>query len=247
MRYITLIFIFIQLSLNAQSDDFLLILDCNDFAQNISANKRMNVDFINLERYNSLKNDTLVKQKKILTENFELTKSFEKNFPNKISKHCVNSKMYEKDSIRNLSFCNDNYKIKLIEKKFNFYIFKLDAFEINSYLLFDTKSQIIYTINNYPQIIKEGKIILDFGYEYEGQNAFNFYFIEDKDISYFEYRIPNQYQIRDYKILNSGINNPKILVHLIKYGYKEVPNKKELGTKYEYDKEKFCEKIIMFN
>jgi len=248
MKHIAIIILLlINLNLKAQSDLFPLKLECGDFKQNISANRQMNIDFVNEERYYSLSKDSIMKAKKIVIENLELTKLFEKKFPKKITNHCINSKIYENDSIENISLCNEKYNIKLIDKKLDFYIFKLDAFEIDSYLLFNSKSQIIYSVSNFPQFLNDGKVIMDVGYEYGGSNIVNFYFIEEEKIKYFEYRFQLQYQIKDVKILNTSSKNPKILLDLIRYGYKEVPNKPGFGKKYDFDKENFCRKFILFN
>jgi len=207
----------------------------------------MNINFIDEESYNYLIRDTLSKQIKVTAENILLTKIFEQKFPKKVTKHCINAKIYENDSVRKISYCDKKNNIKLIDKKFNFYIFKLEAFEINNYLLFNTDNETIIFTSNFPQILKDGKVILDFGYEYQGGRILNFYFLENKKIEYFEYRIPLQYQIRDFKILKSHHDNPRIVVDIIRYGYKEVSNKQGFGKKYVYDSEKTCRKLLMLN
>lgn len=114
-------------------------------------------------------------------------------------------------------------------------------------MLFNTDNETIIFTSNFPQILKDGKVILDFGYEYQGGRILNFYFLENKKIEYFEYRIPLQYQIRDFKILKSHHDNPRIVVDIIRYGYNEVSNKQGFGKKYVYDSEKTCRKLLMLN
>jgi len=233
----------INLNIFGQSD--LPRLNCEEFDYSINSNTRMNLKFLSLESYNETDKDTIQKDNVKTSENIELNKIFQKKYPNKITEHCINSNYYDRDSITNLKFCDEKTKIKLVDKKANFYIFKIDAFEVNNYLLFNADNEVIYTINNFPQILENGKIVIDAGFEYGGYNVINYYVFEEKEIKYFEFIVPMYYHLQNLKLLKSFNHKTKVIGDFIRYDYKEVPNKEGFGKKYVYDKDKYCRKLIM--
>jgi len=222
-------------------------LNCDEFDYKSSSNTKMNLRFLSVESYTNFDKDTIQKDKLKVSENIDLNKVFQKKYPNKITEHCINSKYYSDDGITNAKFCNSKSKIKLVGKKYNFYIFKLDAFEIDSYLLFDINSEVIYDMNNYPQILDNGKIVIDAGYQYGGNNILNYYIFENDVVKYIELTFPTGYKLQNIKLLKSFNSNPKVIGDFIRYDYKEVPSKEGFGKRYEFDQEKYCRKIIMIN
>lgn len=244
-RLIILLFILTNLQLFSQNIG--QKLNCDDFSFTTNSNTRMEISFLSAENYSRYEKDSIEKDGKKLKEDIELNKIFQKKYPNKITVHCINSKIYEDNDFRNYSYCNESYKIKLVAQKFNFYIFKVDAFEVNNYLLFNTDNQTIYTLSNYPQILENGKIVVDVGYEYGGSKIINYYSFEKEKLKYFELIIPAHYNLQNIKIIKSFNSTPKVIGNFIQYGYKEVFNNEYPNGYYEYDKENFCQKFIMIN
>jgi hypothetical protein len=203
----------------------------------------LNLRFLSLEKYSELNKDSIKQDKPKLTEDIELTKIFREKYSNQITEHCVNTKFYDQDSISHISYCSEKTKIKLIEKKANFYIFKIDAFEIDDFFLFNIDNEVVYTTNNYPQILDNGKIVIDV--EYGNQNSINYYIFEKDKLKYFEFKGPFSYNLKNIKLLKSFNSNPKVIGDFIRYDYKEVPNKEGFGKKYDYDREKYCRKALM--
>lgn len=237
-------FLFFSLQIFGQSE--FPKLNCEEFDYTSESNTRMELRFLSLENYAEYDKDTIQKEKSKVAEDIELNKIFQKKYPGKITEHCINSKYYDrKNGVTNTKFCDTKSKIKLIDKKNNFYIFKADAFEINIYFLFDTNSEIIYDMNNYPQILENGKVVIDAGYKYGGNNVINYYFFSEEKIEYFEFSVPIYYQLKNIKLLKSFNSKPKVVGDFVRYDYKEVPNKEGFGKKYDFDKEKYCRKLVM--
>ncbi|SHL24550.1 hypothetical protein [Chryseobacterium polytrichastri] len=232
----SIILLFTSLKLSAQiSKDF----SCDDFTFNIESNTRNSVEFLNKERYFQFIKDSIPKSKKpVIAENKKLNEEFQKKFPNTITEHCIHAKSFSQGKIEDTSFCNNKYNISLISKEYNFYIFKILAFEIDNYLIFNTNNKTIYSSNHYPIILNNGKFIFDIGYSYDGLNSFNYFKFKDNNVGYFELSIPLHYQIKNYNIINA-FNGLKLTAELTKYNVKETsPNKSE------DDKSDFCTKFI---
>ncbi|WP_415328510.1 hypothetical protein [Chryseobacterium sp. MMS23-Vi53] len=231
----TIILLFITLKLSAQIvKDF----NCDDFTLGIESNTKNTIEFFNKERYFELIKDSIPKSKSpIVVENKSLNEEFQKKFPNSITEHCIHSKEFSQGIVDETSFCNNKYKIFLISKEYNFYIFKIQAFEIDDYLIFNTNDKTIYSSHHYPTIINNGKLIFDIGYSY-GLNSFKYYKFNNNKVDYTELSIPLQYQIKNYNIVKS-FNGIKLIAELRRYNIKETtPNK------FENDKSDFCTKFI---
>ena len=244
-RLIILLFILTNLQLFSQNIGQKLNFD--DFSFTTNSNTQMKISFLTVENYVRYEKDSIEKDGKKLKEDIELNKIFQKKYPNKITKRCINSKIYDNDNIRYYSYCSENYKIKIVAQKFNFYIFKLDAFEIDCYLLFNTDNQTIYTVSNYPQILENGKIVVDAGYEYGGSNIINYYTFDNDKLKYFEFTIPASYSLKEIKLIKTFNSTPKIIGNFIRYNQKEVPNNEYGKRTYDWDMDNFCQKFIMIN
>lgn len=235
MKNILFLILFVSLKLSAQ-DNLSLIPNCDDFSFTIESNTRNTLSFISQNDYNRKLKDSIKKPKKIaLKEDKILYKEFQKKFPDKISTHCIRGEQYGSGRTEKISYCSDRQKILLIGKEQNFYIFKLDAFEIDSYILFNTENETIYYTENYPLIYDNGKIIFDIGYFYDGLKIISYYKFYDKKTEYLELKFPAQYVIKNYNI----IRNPRI--HLIA----------ELGklsnSKKSSEDNNFCGKLLMID
>lgn len=203
MKNILLLMLFISLKVSSQ-DHLSIIPSCDDLSLTIESNSRNTLSFINKDDddYSKLK-DSIRKPKKILLkEDKVLYEEFQSIFPDKISKHCIRGKQYEKGETEEISYCSNRQKIVLIGKEQNFYIFKLDAFEIDSYILFNTLDKTMYFTENYPIIYDHGKIVFDIGYAYGGLNIINYYkFYDNKKTEYFELTMPLRYTVQHYNII----------------------------------------------
>lgn len=227
---------FTTLKLSAQiGKDF----SCDDFSLNIESNTRNTVEFLNKERYFELIKDSIPKNKNpAIVENKRLNEEFQKKFPNTITQHCIHGKSFNLEKVEDASFCSEKYKIFLISKEYNFYIFKIQAFEIDDYLIFNTNNKTIYSSRHYPMIINNGKLIFDIGYSGDGLNSFKYLKFNDNKIDYTELSVPLQYKIKNYTIIKA-FNGTKLIAELIKYNMKET-----VPGNYEYDKNDFCTKFI---
>lgn len=217
--------------------------NCDDFNFSMKSNTRNEIEFISEEQYFSLIKDSISKSEKpVIQENKELTLEFQKKFPNKITEHCINAKNFSGGVFEETSFCNDRQKIFLITKNKNFYIFKLNAFEIDSYILFNTEDQTIYMTENFPLILDNGKTVYDIGHSYGGSSIINYEkFSDNGNVDYFELSIPYGYRIINHNIIKK-VKNSQVILELIKYDIKETsPNH------YENDKNIFCRKFLIIN
>jgi hypothetical protein len=215
---------------------------CDDFSFDVSSNTRASVEFLSKKKYlDAIKDSIPRSQKPIIQENEILNTEFQKNFPNIITEHCVHSKSFEDGQIGEISFCSKKYKMFLVSKEYHFYIFKIQAFEIDGYLVFNSDDKTIYNTDHYPIILDNGKMILDIGYRYGGTNIIKYYKFNDKKVDYFELSFPFYNQIKSYNIIKK-FDKFKLAVELIKYNTKETaPNK------YEDDKNDFCSKLLIIN
>lgn len=213
--------------------------NCDDFILYLESNTRNHIEFLNKQRYFE-QIDSIQKNKiPAIIENKILNDEFQKKFPNTITAHCIHANSFSEGKIEKTSFCNETYKIFLIAKEYNFYIFKFLAFEIDDYLIFNTNDKTFFFANNYPTILNNGKLIIDIGYSYGGFNTFKYFkFKSNNDIDYFELSIPAYYQIKSHQIIKTP-NSFKLQAELVKYNLKETsPNK------YDYDETDYCSKFI---
>ena len=155
--------------------DIILNPDCENISLEVKSNSQMSIGFMNEEKFFNLAKDTIKKDKIKTLENKELTQIFQKRFPEKITHNCINSEIYLNYKLDKYKECNENLVIKLVDKKFNFYIFKYDGFEISGYFLFDENSAIIYPTNNFPQILENGSVIIDVGNKSGLKNTLAYY------------------------------------------------------------------------
>ncbi|GEN77253.1 hypothetical protein CHA01nite_29930 [Chryseobacterium hagamense] len=211
--------------------------DCEDLSLTLESNSRNTFSFINNDDYNSKLKDSIAKPvKALLKEDKMLYDEFQNLFPDHISTHCIRGKQYGRGETEEISYCSNKQKIILIGKEQNFYIFKLDAFEIDSYILFNTLDKTIYFTENYPMIYDHGKIVFDIGYAYGGSNMINYYKFYDREkTEYFELMMPLRYTIKDFNV----IRYPAI--HLIAEIEKLSPSEKSSV------RNKGCRKLLMIN
>lgn len=212
---------------------------CDDFSFNIESNTKNSVEFLNKESYFQLIKDSIPRSKKTaIIENKNLNTEFQKKFPNTITEHCIHAKSFSQGKVEDTSFCSNKYNIFLISKEYNFYIFKILAFEIDNYLIFNTNDKTIYSSDHYPIILNNGKLIFDIGHSYDGLNSFNYFKFKDNNVDYFKLSIPFYYQIKNYHIINA-FNGLKLTAELTKYNVKEISPKNSKD-----DKSDFCTKFI---
>lgn len=232
----TIICAFISIKLSAQIDPN---FSCDDFTLNFQSNTRNTIEFLSKEKYFKLIKDSIPKSKRpAIVENKSLNAEFQKKFQNIITEHCIHAKSFNQGKVEETSFCNDKYNIFLISKEYNFYIFKILAFEIDNYLIFNPNDKTIYSSNNYPIILNDGKLIFDIGHSHDGLNSFNYFKFNENNVDYFEFSVPIQYQIKNYNIINT-FSGLKLTAELTKYNMKET-----FLNKYEYDKSDCCTKFI---
>ena len=239
MKYFVLFLIaFPFIKLSAQK---YIPFDCDDFNFNIESSANTSIRFINQSDYfSSLKDTVILPQKALIKENEKLYTEFQKKFPNKISTHCIKAKTFSRGEISETSYCSQRQKIFLITKEKNFYIFKLNAFEIDDFLVFNEDNETIYFTENYPLILDEGKIIFDIGRSYPGKQIINYYQFEDKKVKYASIDLPFDYRITKYNIVK--YSNYKVITELTRHQLKETsPNY------FEKDKDVFCKKFMIIN
>lgn len=236
MKNVLFIIVFLSLKISAQ-DHLSVISGCDDLSLTIESNARNTLSFISQDNYHSELKDSIERPKKILLkEDKILYEEFQNLFPDQISTHCIRGKQYGRGRTEEISYCGNRQKIILIGKEESFYIFKLDAFEIDSYILFNTLDKTIYFTDNYPMIYDYGKIVFDIGYSYGGSNIINYYkFYKSEKTEYFELTIPHRYTIKHY----SFIQHPTIhlVTELEKLSTSEKSSERNNG----------CRKLLMIN
>ncbi len=236
MKKLLLLIFFLSLKVSAQ-DHLAVIPDCEDLSLTIESNSRNTFSFISKDDYYSELKDSLERPKKnLLKEDQILYEEFQKLFPDQISTHCIRGKQYRRGETEEISYCSNRQKIVLIGKEYSFYIFKLDAFEIDCYILFNTLDKTIYFTDNDPMIYDHGKIVFDIGYAYGGLKIINYYkFHDNEKTEYFELTLPMIYTIKDYNV----IKYPKI--HLI------AELEKLSTSKKSFEGTNGCRKLLMIN
>lgn len=231
-----IICLLISLKLTAQTKSH---FDCDDFSINLSSNTLNHIEFISKTNFLDQIKDSIPKNKKpAIIENKSLNAEFQKKFPNTITQHCIHSKSFEQGKISDMSFCSEKYNIFLISKEYHFYIFKVVAFEIDCYMVFNTNDKTIFTLDNYPVILNSGKLIFDIGYSYNGLRVINYLKFNENSVDYLELSIPLNYHIKSYHIIKTS-NNFKLATELIRYNMKETAQ-----NNYEYDKTDSCSKFL---
>jgi|GEM_PF-1413427 len=244
MKHLFFLSLFIfSVSLSAQ--DGFVRTNCGNLKLLINSNVHKTVNFLSENNYKKIINDSIQKKRilfKNIKENTDLRREFQKKFPEKLTRHCINSNYFKDDSIKYYSYCDSATTMILTAKEFNFYIFKVNAFEVSSYLLFNTRDQIIYSTHNYPLIFDKGRTVFDIGYVYAGFKTAKYYRFNRKNTEYFDFSIPPQYSFKDFKIIDDK-KRKKIAVDLISYQLK----KGKPGSKYnyEYDKDDYCRKFLL--
>ncbi|MCS3531876.1 hypothetical protein [Chryseobacterium sp. JUb7] len=244
MKLIFFLSLFI-FSINLSAQDGFVRTNCGHFKLNISSNIHKTINFLSEESYRKIIKDSIQKRRMpTIKENTDLYKEFQKNFPDKLTRHCVNSKFFQNDSIVFHKFCDSATTLILTSKEYNFYIFKVKAFEVGNYLLFNTHDQTIYSTSNYPLILDNGKTVFDIGYAYGGFKTAKYYRFNDKKTEYFNFSIPPNYSLKDFKIIDDK-NRKKIVVDIITYQLK----KSEPGSKFDYENDvnDYCRKFLLID
>ena len=238
-----IIIIFSLLSICLKSQNF----NCEDFSQNIVGNLGAKVDFVTEEYFNSLVKDSIKNYQKVDKDISSIQKEFNKKFNRRITEHCINSKVYFESKVQNYSNCNEKNTIKLVDKIENYYIFNLRAFEIDDYLLFNSKDETIYFFNSIPTILDNGDTLITLKFNSVYFHGINYHKFDNGDFKNFDFEFSRQYRPEKTYIIRDWANKTKILLKLIRYDLKEVSNTFKDGVKYDYDKERYCRKFVVIS
>lgn len=221
--------------------------NCEDFNQNVEGNLRTTIDFVTEDYFNSLLKDSIKIYKKTDKGLDSLKKEFDKKYYGKITRHCINSKVYLNGKTESYSQCNEKDIITLVGKAENYYIFNLKAFEIDNYMLFNTTNETIYFFNSLPTVLDNGNTLITMKFNSAYSHGINMYQLEDENLKNFNIEFSRQYLPEKTYIIKDWANRIKILLSLIRYDLKEVSNTFKDGRKYEYDKAKFCRKFLVIS
>lgn len=244
MKVKLVIISFSLLSFYLKSQNF----NCIDFSQDLRGDLRTTINFVTEDNFNSLlKGSTITVQK--TNKNIQLLqKEFDKKYNNKITKHCINAKIFFDDKIKNYQNCDETNKISLVDKVDNYFIFHYtDGFEINNYLLFNTINETIYFFKSLPVILDHGTTLITMKFNSAYSHGIDLYKFEDGNLKTFNIEFSRQYRPEKTYIIKDWANRTKILLNLVRYDLIEVSNTFKDGTRYDYNKEKFCRKFIVIS
>ena len=216
-------------------------LNCDEFSLKINSNTANSIGFISEEKYFSIiKNSIKISKPTAIKENADLYREFQEKFPKKITRHCINSKYDYNEGIKYLSYCDDATTLTLINKEYNFYIFKEKGYETDHYLLFNTQDQIIYSTTNYPVILEKGGLVFDIGDFYNGLQVINYYKFTGTKTEYLQCTLPLHYTIQDFRLVNQN-GTVKVVVDIIKHHFK----KKIVNNHAEFYIDDYCRKFLL--
>jgi len=167
------------------------------------------------EYFNSLLKDSIKIYQKKDIDILSLQNEFNKKYTDKITKHCINSKIYLEGEIENYSDCNEKNNIILVDKIENYYIFNLRAFEIDDYLLFNTEDETIYFFNSIPTILDNGKTLITMKFNSVYSHGLNLYKFEDGNLKSFNIEFSHHYNPEKTYITKDWENRTKILLGMI--------------------------------
>ncbi|MCW3161798.1 hypothetical protein [Chryseobacterium oryctis] len=243
MKVRLLIFIFLLFNIFLKSQSF----SCEDFLQTIEGNLRTKIDLVTEEYFNLFLKDSIKIPEKNEKEIHFLQNEFNKKYPNRITKHCINSKIFTEGKVEYSSYCSEKTNIVLIDKVENYYIFNLKAFEIDDYLLFNINNETLYFFNSIPVILDNGNTLIEIKFGSEYSHGVNIYKFENEGLKNFNVEFSRQYNLEKSYIIKDWANRAKILLKLVRYDLKEVSNTFKDGVKYEYDKERYCRKFLVIS
>ncbi|PJJ66188.1 hypothetical protein [Chryseobacterium geocarposphaerae] len=222
--------------------------NCEDFDMTIVGNLRMNVQLVNNILFNHIKKDSIIIPKINSPDQNTLWKEFNLQFKGQITEHCINSKVLQDDKVISVPFCDERTKITIVAKIENYFIFNVKTFEIDNYILFNTKNKIAYFSSSFPTILDNGKIIIDKKMHTMYHHGVKIYEMENDIPKTFSVSFPRQYNLQKSYIAKDWNNKVKVLFDLIRYDLKEIPSSESsLNTKYVYDKDKYCRKLIVIS
>ncbi|WP_131705371.1 hypothetical protein [Chryseobacterium sp. BLS98] len=209
---------------------------CQYFSYTIKGNEAIKIEFLDNENYNYLKAKKVELNLIFNSENPNLLAEFKRKFPKIFQDSCATFPFYEDNKLRKIKSCN--VKFYLVDKKSDFYIFKMSGFEISGFLLFNEKTKISRFTDNFPQILENGKYIVSFD---NGLNSttINFYKKNEKSYNEYELRITPRFKIEEYNLYKNAYGNFDVIVTLSSKSLKLVEEGKN-GKKYEFDKNNGC-------
>ncbi|MBO6211627.1 hypothetical protein [Algoriella sp.] len=225
------------------------VLDCDDFEFNISSDFYTKIELVNNKEFNSLLKDSISLSRNTNKNLDSLQKEFDKNYKNKITTKCINSKVYNEQDrkVINYNECNNRQKIELVDKINNYYVFNLKAFEINDYLLFNTLNETIYVIDDYPIISDNGNTIFTLKFHTPNSHGANVYKFEGEKLNRFRINFSGFYNLKSYYVTKSWNNKSKILINLIKHESIRKENEIDNTITWTDNKDKFCSKFIVIS
>lgn len=222
--------------------------NCENFAMTVVGNLRMNVQLVSNSLFNHIKKDSINIPKINSSDQNTLWKEFNAQFKGKITEHCINSKVLQDDKIISAPFCDERTKITIVAKIENYFIFNVKAFEIDDYILFNTKNQVAYFSNSFPTILDNGKVIIDIEMQTMYNHGVRIYEMENDIPKTFRVSFPRQYNLQKSYIVKDWNNKVKVLFDLIQYDLKEIaPSENSSNTQYVYDKDRYCRKLIVIS
>jgi len=209
---------------------------CQLFSYSIKAKDAVRLEYLNDKNYLIYKSEKILLNPTLKEENLTLLKEFKQKFPEVFSESCPKFLIYEDDEIREAKSCNINFK--LIDKKFDFYVFQMSGFEVSGFLLYDEKSKMSIFTDSFPQILDEGKYIFSVG---NGLNSTTV-LVHKKDgkkYSKYELQISPRFRIDDYYIYRDYFKNLNLCFSISSKELKLVEEGKN-GKKYENDENNGC-------
>lgn len=209
---------------------------CRLFSYSTKAKNLIKIDYLNDEDFEMYRSKKVELNTISKEENLKLTSDFKIKFPKIFSDSCATFPLYENGVLRDVKTCN--VKFKLIDKKFDFYIFQVSGFEVSGILLYNEKSKSAIFTDDLPQILEEGK------YVFSIQNGFNstsiqFYKKEEKEYDSYELNISPNFKIMDYYIYKDYFKNLILVYSLTSKNLKLVEEGKN-GKRYIGDEDNGC-------
>ncbi|KMQ63202.1 hypothetical protein ACM46_14825 [Chryseobacterium angstadtii] len=209
---------------------------CQYFSYKIKGNEAVKFEFLSEEDYNNLKSKKIKLNPIFNLENQNLLSEFKTKFPKVFQDSCATFSFYENNKLRKSKSCN--IKFLLVDKKSDYYIFKMAGFEISGFLLFNEKTKISQVTDGFPQILENGKYIASFD---NGLNSttINFYKKSEKNFNEYELNITPRFRIDEYNLYKNPYGNFDVFIAVSSKSLKLIEEGKN-GKKYELDENNGC-------
>ncbi|KIA83954.1 hypothetical protein [Kaistella jeonii] len=240
VKYLVIIFTLIFEIVNSQIVNPFEGEKCANFSYSTKSTGTVKIEFLNQEIFKLYETKKVNFEENKYSENTELLNEFKLKFPKVFKDSCAKFNSFFNNKLTETKTCN--VKFLLVDKKSNFFIFKVSGFEIAGFLIFNEKNNISIFTDEFPQILDDGKYILSF------HNGINYTTVQlykkhENEYNYSEINITPKYRIANFFAYKDYFENLILVPTLVSKNLILVEESK-IGKKYGIDENNGC-KVLM--